>query len=299
MKEITTLDVDNKIDIRNMISNHGFFYLPIKNIEMVNKMMNTTKEYFNLPLKKKLLQPHNKDGLGYIPHNRVRRGVTITKESYTYIPNKISSPFENIFSDYYKNMNMIAREIFCDVMNTLNISHDKYNEIINLGSGTLSILHYPESKSNGNTLSLSNKNSCNTLSHSDKDSGNTLSLSDKDSCNTVGISPHTDWGLLTILYTDMDGLQVNINGKWVNIPCKKDHFIINIADMIEILTNGKYKSTIHRVINKNEKYSLAFFYEPHKDCIIKPLDNNFSQYNPVKYSMYHGNKINVSTNNLI
>ena len=267
MIEINTLDNNNiNINIDTMISNHGFFYVPIKDMDMVNHMMNTVKEYFNMSLDKKMLQPHNMNGLGYIPTNRLRRGVTVTKESYTYIPNKISSPFEETFNNYYTSMNNIARDIFIDVMNSINVSQDKYNDIICKSSGTLSILHYPEI--------IMNK-------------------------NMVGISPHTDWGLLTILYTDNKGLQVNINGKWIEIPCKKDHFIINIADMIEILTNGKYKSTIHRVMNTCEKYSLAFFYEPHKDEIIRPLvDNMYSMYNPVKYNMYHGNKINISTNNI-
>ena len=41
-------------------------------------------------------------------------------------------------------MNNIARDIFIDVMNSINVSQDKYNDIICKSSGTLSILHYPE-----------------------------------------------------------------------------------------------------------------------------------------------------------
>ena len=263
---IDTFNIDTfNIDTFNMIMNHGFFYYPIKDIDMVNNMMIQVKKYFNLSLEKKMLNPHNNKGLGYIPMNRVRNGITITKESFTYIPSKIISPFDNIIDNYYNMMNLIAKEIFIKIMNYHNITVNKYNELIENASGTISILHYPQIKMNN---------------------------------NMIGISPHTDWGLLTILYTDMEGLQVqnNINNKWYDILPKKDHFIINIADMIEILTDGKYKSTIHRVINKNEKYSIAYFYEPSQEYIIKPF-NEKSIYKSIKYGMYLGNKIKISTNN--
>ena len=263
---LDTLDTNN-FNIDKMISNHGFFYYPVENKDNVNNMMETVKKYFDLPLEKKMLQPHNTMGLGYIPMNRVRRGVTITKESYTYIPNKIISPFEDNFNNYYNMMENIAKKIFIEIMNNLHINKNKYSDMIDNSTATLSILHYP-------AIEMKKQ--------------------------MIGISPHTDWGLLTILYTDNNGLQVNINNKWINIPYKKDHFIINIADMIEIITNGKYKSTIHRVINTNEKYSIAYFYEPPKDYIIKPLiENEIIKYKSVKYSMYHGDKIKISTNMLL
>ncbi|KAI8020485.1 putative 2-oxoglutarate-dependent dioxygenase [Camellia lanceoleosa] len=43
---------------------------------------------------------------------------------------------------------------------------------------------------------------------------------------------------------------------------------------LEILTNGLYESTFHRVINKSPKYrvSVAYFYETNFDAAIEPLD---------------------------
>lgn len=252
------------MNIDTMLSTHGFFYYPIENMELVNKMMNSVKEYFILPLNKKKLQPHNKEGLGYIPCNRIRGGKTITKESFTFIPNKIVSYDDNTFNDYYNMVQKIARKIFTEIMNSIMIDQNKYNDIINMATSTMSILHYPK-------ITMNN--------------------------NMVGISPHTDWGLITILYTEVGGLQVNINNKWHNVPPKKDHFIINIADMVEILTGGIYKSTLHRVINTDEKYSIAMFYEPNKKAIIKPITKiNGSNYKTIKYEDYHGDKIKISTN---
>lgn len=43
--------------------------------------------------------------------------------------------------------------------------------------------------------------------------------------------------------------------------------------MVEIMTNGMYKSTLHRVIHKGNRYrvSVPFFFEPNFDAIIEPL----------------------------
>ena len=56
-----------------------------------------------------------------------------------------------------------------------------------------------------------------------------------------------------------EGLEIFIDNEWVNVSNKPNHFIVNIGYMLEVLSNSKNKSTIHRVTNKNEKYILAFF----------------------------------------
>lgn len=90
-----------------------------------------------------------------------------------------------------------------------------------------------------------------------------------------GCKEHTDWGYLALLITDSEGLQIKTTEGWVNVLNKPNHFIVNVSDMLEIISNGKYKSTIHRVITTEEKYSIVFFYEPSEDCIIKTLNENF------------------------
>lgn len=257
--KLDTLNITT-FDIEKMINEHGFFYYPISNKNKVLEMLNKVKIFFAQSKEIKLSQPHNNLGLGYIPMNRSSRGYIVTKESYTYIPNKIKLPidFEDIFTEYYNYCNSTARIIFIQLMDILKITNKDYDKIINHTTGTMSILHYPQ-----------------------------VEMKDK----MVGILPHCDWGLITILYTDTDGLQVQINNKWYNIPHKEGYFIVNIADMLEVLSNGKYKSTLHRVINIDEKYSIAFFYDPSPQTIIKPFE---CKYLPVKYGDYHGNKINAS-----
>ncbi|MCD7455523.1 hypothetical protein HAX54_028507 [Datura stramonium] len=95
--------------------------------------------------------------------------------------------------------------------------------------------------------------------------------------NDVGCGAHTDYGLLTLVNQDDDivALQVrNKSGEWISAPPIPGTFVCNIGDMLKILSNGIYESTLHRVINNSPKYrvSVAYFYEPNFDAAIEPLD---------------------------
>ncbi|KAH7083411.1 hypothetical protein BKA63DRAFT_549789 [Paraphoma chrysanthemicola] len=63
-----------------------------------------------------------------------------------------------------------------------------------------------------------------------------------------GIGEHTDFGYLTILKVDSPGLQVlSPSDEWVDVPFIENSFIVNIGDMFDQLTNGRYRSRPHRV----------------------------------------------------
>ncbi|KAK9120668.1 hypothetical protein Syun_018285 [Stephania yunnanensis] len=91
----------------------------------------------------------------------------------------------------------------------------------------------------------------------------------------VGISPHSDPIALTLLTetNNVQGLQIRKNGIWVPVHAIPGAFIINIGDMLEIWSNGKYKSIEHRVVVNpdRERLSVAAFHAPNEDSIIGPL----------------------------
>lgn len=96
-------------------------------------------------------------------------------------------------------------------------------------------------------------------------------------CNDIGCGAHTDYGLLTLVNQDEDihALQVrNRSGEWISAVPIPGTFVCNIGDMLKILTNGIYESTLHRVINNSPEYrvSIAFFYETNFDTRAEPLD---------------------------
>lgn len=93
----------------------------------------------------------------------------------------------------------------------------------------------------------------------------------------IGCGAHTDYGLLTLVNQDEDitALQVrNHSGEWIWAPPIPGTFVCNIGDMLKILTDGLYESTLHRVFNPSPKYRVcvAYFYETNYDAAIEPLD---------------------------
>ncbi|KAK9144430.1 hypothetical protein Sjap_004333 [Stephania japonica] len=65
------------------------------------------------------------------------------------------------------------------------------------------------------------------------------------------------------------------NGIWVPVHAIPGAFIINIGDMLEIWSNGKYKSIEHRVVvnPRRERLSVAAFHAPNEDSVIGPLSD--------------------------
>lgn len=90
----------------------------------------------------------------------------------------------------------------------------------------------------------------------------------------LGCGAHSDYGMITVLATDsVPGLQAHLDEEWVDVDPVPGAFIINVGDMLHMWTNGRYKSSVHRVVNKLgvERYSIAFFYEPAFDALVECL----------------------------
>ncbi|KAL3033075.1 hypothetical protein AAZX31_02G118000 [Glycine max] len=90
----------------------------------------------------------------------------------------------------------------------------------------------------------------------------------------IGINPHSDSGALTILLqvNEVEGLQIRKDGKWIPVKPLSNAFVINVGDMLEILTNGIYRSIEHRGIvnSEKERISIAMFHRPQMSRVIGP-----------------------------
>lgn len=103
----------------------------------------------------------------------------------------------------------------------------------------------------------------------------------------LGVEAHTDVSALTfILHNMVPGLQLFYEGKWVTAKCVPNSIIMHIGDTTEILSNGKYKSILHRgLVNKEKvRISWAAFCEPPKEKIVlKPLPETVSEAEPPRF----------------
>ncbi|CAI0418410.1 unnamed protein product [Linum tenue] len=74
---------------------------------------------------------------------------------------------------------------------------------------------------------------------------------------------------------EVQGLQIKRDGKWIPIDPIPGAFIVNVGDIIEIMSNGEYKSIEHRaVVNpEKERLSIATFHSPNFSATIGPLSN--------------------------
>ncbi|KAI3474215.1 hypothetical protein Pfo_029003 [Paulownia fortunei] len=104
---------------------------------------------------------------------------------------------------------------------------------------------------------------------------------------TLGLSPHSDPGGMTLLFPDdnVSGLQVRHCDNWVTVKPIPNAFIVNLGDQLQVLSNAIYKSVEHRVIvnSVKERVSLAFFYNPMGDMVIKPAEQLVTEEQPPLY----------------
>ncbi len=90
---------------------------------------------------------------------------------------------------------------------------------------------------------------------------------------------HTDIDYLAILpFATERGLQVEMNGEWLNVVVPHDAFIVNIGDMLQNKTNGLFKSVKHRVMALEpgkDRFSMVFFVHPEDETPLDPLPECF------------------------
>ncbi len=91
-----------------------------------------------------------------------------------------------------------------------------------------------------------------------------------------GIHPHKDSDAFTILYPDpVGGLEVRpVCGRdWIRADCPPGAFVVNIGDMMELWSGGRFRSTPHKVVNCTgaERYSFPYFAIPNENTEIEPM----------------------------
>ncbi|CAH2065089.1 unnamed protein product [Thlaspi arvense] len=118
-----------------------------------------------------------------------------------------------------------------------------------------------------------------------------------------GLEAHTDSSVISIINEDeVGGLEFMKDGEWFKATPLANSFVINLGDMMQVLSDDEYKSVLHKVgkiMKKKERYSIIYFVFPDKECMFES-----SRYKTFKFSEYeaqvkldienHGSKIGLS-----
>nr|AYC63498.1 2-oxoglutarate-dependent dioxygenase [Scoparia dulcis] len=105
---------------------------------------------------------------------------------------------------------------------------------------------------------------------------------------TMGTSRHTDPAFLTIVLQDeIGGLQVRRGNQYINIPPIHGGLVINIGDMLQMVSNDEFISADHRVVanRRGPRISVACFFTgaPQPGKIYGPVKELLSEQYPARY----------------
>ena len=156
--------------------------------------------------------------------------------------------FKKTWETYYAAMEDLAKRIMAAFAEALGLESSYFDRFISNPISALRALHYP-------------------------------TTTDARIEKQQRAGAHTDYGSLTILLPQVGttGLQIKKKNSWIDVPALEDCLIINIGDLMELWTAGRWVSTLHRVIarpNQPPRKSLAYFHQPDWDSIINPINSD-------------------------
>nr|WRO64415.1 gibberellin 3-beta-dioxygenase 1 [Paeonia suffruticosa] len=161
--------------------------------------------------------------------------------------------FCDVMNEYQTKMKSLAERVWLLIMGSLGISKEEYSSSAEAASTALQLNYYP---------------SCPNPSRA------------------MGLAPHTDTLLFTILHQKIDtattptrGLQIFKDGiGWVSVRPVAGALVVNVGDLLHILSNAKFPSALHRVVvNQSGRLSVAYFHGPPIDARISPANSGQGQ----------------------
>ncbi|KXZ73288.1 2-oxoglutarate-dependent ethylene/succinate-forming enzyme [Acinetobacter venetianus] len=252
----------------------GFLYIQGEQFqpELFDKLKEIAESYFAQDENQKMQNyiGLSKNHSGYVPigEEQFKASVYDLKEAYdinydyqeienrrpllgpTQWPN--DPQFKEQVLAYYQHIKAIGHQLFKAFALALELEEDYFDSHLKHAPSQLRLIHYPF---NSNAE------------------------------DQFGIGAHTDYECFTLLFPTAEGLQVlDKQGEWIDIPLIENTMVMNIGDMMEILSNGRYLATKHRVKRvKQERYSFPLFFSCDYDYIIQPIiKNEVPHYPPMK-----------------
>jgi isopenicillin N synthase-like dioxygenase len=96
-----------------------------------------------------------------------------------------------------------------------------------------------------------------------------------DEPDDQGVGAHRDSGFLTFIHQDdVGGLQVELDGRFVDVAPVPGAFVLNLGEMLQLVSHGYLRATPHRVLSPpagRERFSVAYFFNPAYEATLQPV----------------------------
>ncbi|MFT7687831.1 MAG: isopenicillin N synthase-like dioxygenase [Candidatus Azotimanducaceae bacterium] len=251
---------------------HGFFLLKNHGMDHeIEEMWKLSKQFFDLPASDKRKISRDKDSpLGYYDRELTKQKRDL-KEVFDFMQPRDEKDVMNQWpegNDEFR-ATMIAFFDAASVVaaRTLSVVYKS------LRSGVVSDASLPK----GSSITSNARLNCYPTSDPlDKAEGaNVAPLGE------MALHHHTDPGILTLLLQDMTGgLQAHSRTEgWIDVPPESGTIVVNLGDAMQVWTNDKYRSAVHRVLPRDTttRYSTPYFFSPERDAILEPLSVLFDE----------------------
>ncbi|GAB2299074.1 hypothetical protein Dimus_033145 [Dionaea muscipula] len=241
-----------------LLVNHGV------GASLQKKLKQEIEEFFKLPLEEKMryqLKPGDFQGYGHTlislddkKLDWADRFYMVTNPSYMRKPHllpQLSPSFREALEGYMSELQELARRLILLIAESLKIDEEKIMEMFKDGMQSVRMTYYPPCPKPELVM---------------------------------GLKPHSDGSFITILHqvNGVDGLQVKKDGSWIPVNFIPDSLVVNLGDILEILSNGLYKSCEHRAMvnSVKERISIGMFFNPNLDADVGPLASLITPQNP-------------------
>lgn len=263
------VDLQIAAQVRAACMDKGFLYVIGHGVPLpvLDELRLAAQAFFEQPLEAKMAvgKHHSKSNRGYEPlaAQTLEPGAPPDQKESYYIgvdipaddprvlagkfnhgPNQwpLDLPqFRRAAEEYFGQMIGLGEKLMQAMALSLDLERDYFSGFTTDPMGTLRLLHYPPQRANAQP-------------------------------DEKGCGAHTDFGGLTLLWQDdVGGLEVeDVHEGWIAAPPMPGAYVVNLGDMIQRWTNGRYRSTRHRVINRSgkERYSIPFFYTGNPDHLV-------------------------------
>ncbi|MEO7410594.1 MAG: 2-oxoglutarate and iron-dependent oxygenase domain-containing protein [Sphingomicrobium sp.] len=155
--------------------------------------------------------------------------------------------FRETFLELYDAFDAAGLKVLRAIARFLKVDEEYFTDTVRDGNSVMRLLHYPPI---------------------DTPSGNQIRAGAHEDINTITL----------LLGAEEAGLELQTrDGRWLPVSPKPGELVVNIGDMLQRLTNGRLRSTSHRVVNpapdraSKARYSMPFFLHFRPDFVIEAL----------------------------